>query len=245
MRKVHLVLCLAVLLATTGVIAQEQPLVSVLTVHVQLGQQQAFETGLRDLWTEFKKAGLARPIFVSGGVGGEYSFAAQYSDWADFGVANGKIQTAYAGAPGVLGALTKTQTHTDWEMWAARPDLSHAPAAPRVADSDMTYTQVTLLRVHPEHTAAFEATLKEGMALRKKHSIGDAANTFQLAAGADAPAYAILVGAKDQADYHVQNAKNVETMGEGWQAYIAKLGPMMRNIENQPSFALPELAYQP
>ena len=245
LRKALLVLCLGALLATTAAVAQDQQLASVLTVHVKLGHQQDYDSSLMGLWKSFKKAGVDRPILVSNGDGGTYSFVAFYSSWSDFAAANAKVQAGFAGASDVLPGLQKTLTHSDWEMWAARPDLSYVPDNPRVPDSDQTYTRVVLLRPHADHAVVLGETLKEGMALRKKHGIRDAASVFQLAAGANAPAFAILIGAKDEVDYHVQNAKNLEAMGDAWQTYVGKVGAMLRDFENQNFFARPDLAYQP
>ena len=82
-------------------------------------------------------------------------------------------------------------------------------------------------------------------ALRKRQGIRDGNAVFQLAVGAGAPALAILIGAKDEVDFHVQNAKNREKMGDAWQTYLRKTGPMLRDIEFQSSNARPDLAYQP
>ena len=242
-----LVLPILVLAAATACAAQDEApaLFGVLTVHVKPGQQQDFDADLMNLWTAFKKAGLDRQIDVGNELGGPYTFVVGYSSWSDFGAVNETVNSAYESAPDVLLALQKAQTHSDLEVWAARPDLSYVPDSPRVADSDQTYSRIVLLYPHPEHSLDLEGAMKEVNAVRKEEGIRDGRAVFELAVGAGQPAFAILIGAKDEVDSLVQGAENRDKMGDAWQTYLRKTGPMLRDIEFRSSNARPDLAYPP
>lgn len=246
-RRALLCLGLVGLLLGPAAIAQETQLVSVLTVHVQPGHQQAYEAGLKDLWKAFKKAGADRPIFVSSGLNdlGTYNFAVLFSSWGDFDAWNEKIQSAYAAAPDVMQSLQQTSSHFDFQMWTALPDQSYTPATPRLQDSEIGYTRVAFLYPHPAKAQAVQEAMKEAVAMRKKHGLPDATRAYALAMGADGPAIAVLIDAKDEADFAMQNAKAQEKLGAEWDAYVAKVGPMLRNVEFRASAPRPDLAYQP
>jgi hypothetical protein len=68
---------------------------------------------------------------------------------------------------------------------------------------------------------------------------------YQLAMGSDGPAYAIILGAKDAADFYTQNAKETAAMGADWQAYLDKAGPYLRRVEYVMSQARPDLLFTP
>ena len=144
-----------------------------------------------------------------------------------------------------MDSLQKTISHNDWEMWAARPDLSYVPAKPRLSPEEQMFTRIVFLRPHPQHALAFEEVMKEAAALRKKHGIGDASMAWQLAAGADGPAYALLISGKNEADFYAHSEATLEKMGADWQALSAKGGPMLRELSYSSTVLRPDLAYSP
>ena len=116
--------------------------------------------------------------------------------------------------------------------------------SPRLAIQEQGFTRLALLYPHPAHAQAFEAVLEERAALRKKHG-ADGVDVVQLVIGRDGPAYAVLIGAKDEVDYLTQAAKEQQKMGAEWKASIDKSGPMLRRVEFVTGLARPELYYQP
>ena len=107
----------------------------------------------------------------------------------------------------------------------------------------MGFSRIAL--VYPEPGSPYDEALKENKALREKHGLGTGTEVYELAMGADGPAYAIILGGKDASDFYAQNAKETAAMGADWQAYLQKNGPKLRRVEYQSSVARPELGYTP
>ena len=247
-KRLFATLVLTVLIATPVALAQDPPqMVSVLTVHTKLGHQQHYEGLLADIWGAFRKAGLDVPIQVSSGVSapGDYVFAVPISGLAQLDEVNAKVQSAYASIPKVMEEIQGTITHQDQSVWVARPDLSYSPSSARLSADEAAFTRVTFIYPHPEHALHFEGQLQKSAALRKKHGISDGTAVFQLVIGADAPAFAVLVNAKDEVDFAVAAAKTTEKLGAGWQAILQESGPMIRRLEYSTSAARPGLAFTP
>lgn len=240
-------LTLATLIALPAAVAQDAGMVRVLDVHVQLGHQQHYESLIPQLWDAFKKGGVSFPVFVSAGVSdvGTYTFVVPFNSFADLDAQEQAVSKAFAGAPGVMGELQAISTGQDQSIWAMRPELTYTPETPRLAMEEQRFTRIALLYPHPAKAQEFETVLKEAAEVRKKHGIADGTTVAQLVIGTDAPAYAVLIGAKDEADFHAQAAKSNEKMGADWQAIVAKGGPMLRKIEYSSMVERPDLNYQP
>jgi hypothetical protein len=240
------VLCVA-LLAVAPVVAQETPMVRVITTHIQLGHQQHLESLVPKLWEGFKKAGATMPVFVSAGVSdpGAYTFVVPMTSFADLVAQEQAFGKAFASDPKLTAEMFGITTSVDDEIWGSRSELGYVPEKPRLQMTEQGFGRIALIYVHPAQTEAFEATLKERSALRKKHGITDAVDVAQLIIGADGPAYALIMGAKDEVDFYTQNAKNVAKMGAEWQAVLDKSGPMVRRVEFVTSVARRALDYQP
>jgi hypothetical protein len=246
-RKVGLCLSVLAIGSLPAALAQDPGLVSVLDIHVQPGHGEQYESAITKLWAAFKKTGVATPITVSTSADepNTYTFVAQVASFAEFGTLRDSVNKAFASVPQVMAELQGMTMSQDQSIWAPRPDLSYVPANPRLKDSEMGFTRVVFLYPQPNQVPAFEAALLAGVATRKKHGITDGTNVGQLVIGPNAPAYAILVGAKDEADSYAQQAKNVEKMGADWQAYVDKLESTERHLEISGATALPALSYQP
>ncbi len=241
-------LTLAALAMTPMALAQEPPAaVSVLTVHTKLGQQPQYETSLKDIWAAFKKAGLTKPIFVGSGVSepGVYTFAVPLANLSDMDSVNATIGQAYASIPSVMQKINTSVNSWDQEVWLARADLSYTPATPRVPDPEQGFTRIVFLYPYPDQVQAFEGVMKEANALRKKYNLGDATAAYSLSIGSDGPAFAVLIGAKDEADFFVENAKALAKMAADWQPLMQKSGPMLRKIAYASEAARNDLGYTP
>jgi hypothetical protein len=223
------------------------PMFSVLTVHTQLGSQAAYEAGLAEIWKAFKTAGLGAPIFVRTSVEnpGTYTFAVPVASWAEFGEVSAKAQAGYASIPAAMQKIDATQTSTRQEMWITREDLWYRPAKPRLQDGEVGFTRVAFVYPHPAKALAFEAALKEFVATRKKHGLASGTEVYELAMGSEGPAYGIIVGGKDQADFIAQNAKELAAMGADWQAYLDKVGPYVRRVEFESYLERSDLYFTP
>ena len=240
------ILCMA-LLAAAGAVAQETPMVRVITTHIQLGHQKHLESVLPKFWEAFKKAGATMPVFISAGVSdpGAYTWVIPMTSFADIGAQEQAFGKAFASIPEIAGEMFAMTTSVDDEIWASRSDLGYVPDSPRLQMTEQGFGRVALIYVQPAQTMAYEAILKERVAMRKKHGITDGYDVAQLIIGADGPAYAIISGAKDEVDFYAQNAKNTAKMGADWQASLEKSGPMVRRVEYVTSLARPALGYQP
>jgi hypothetical protein len=244
--KLQLVLLSLVCLLAPVASAQDAPsFVWVGTVRTQIGSQQAYEAGAPEILKAFKAKGLKVPIFASTSMEepGTYSFAMPIASWAEFGEESAKIQAAYESAAAVFAKTLGTITSWTQEMWVARPDLSYRPAKPRLQDSEMGFSRIIL--VYPQADASYDEAFGEANALRAKHALGTGTEVYELAMGADGPAYAVILGGKDASDFYAQSAKETAAMGADWQAYLQKNGPKLRRVEYQSSVARPDLGYTP
>ena len=247
-KRVLAALCVLASMTLTGARAQEQPsMVRVVTDHVQLGHQQHYESLIPKLWQAFRKAGSTAPVFVSAGVSdpATYIFVAPIASFADIDAQEKIVGRALAAVPELVAELSGIVTSTDQEVWLDRSDLAYVPAAPRLEEAEQGFLRIALLYPYPSQTQAFETVLEERAALRKKHGITEAVGVAQMLIGPDGPAYATLVGAKDEVDFYAQNAKDTQKMGAEWQASLAKGGPMLRRVEFVTTSARPALTYQP
>ena len=228
-------------------LAQEPQMASVLTVHTKLGHGPHYEAQLKKIFAAFKKHGVDRPIQVSTSTSdpGVYSFLSTFSDWADFGAFNAKIQQAYASIPEVMQETQGTFTHTEQSVWAFRPDLAYSPSNPRIGQGEAGFTRLTFFYPHPEHALEFEARMKEFLALNKKHGNPNATNAAALVMGPEWPAYVVAGYGKDQADLYAEGAKWQGKMQAEWNALAAKAGPMIKRIEYSSSTPRPDLNYTP
>lgn len=245
---INALLLAAVVLASSPAVAQESGgFVRVVTTHIQLGQQKHLESLLPKLWAAFAKAGVATPSFVSAGVSdpSAYTFVMPMSSLADLAAQEEQLGKAFGTDPALTGEVFGITTSIDDEIWAARPDLSYAPASPRLPMTEQRFVRLALLYAVPGQTPALEAELAARNEIRKKHGIPTAANVVQLIVGLDGPVYAILISAKDEADFYTQNAKDVAKMGAEWQASLDKTGPMLRRVEFTTFNERPELNYMP
>jgi hypothetical protein len=233
------------LLAPVASAQDAPPFVSVLTVRTQIGSQQTYEAAGAEVLKAFKAKGLKVPIFASTSMEepGAYSFAMPVASWAEFGAENAKLLAAFESIPAVMAKVNATITSWSQEMWVARPDLSYRPAKPRLQDSEMGFSRIAL--VYAEADSSYDEALKENKALREKHGLGTGTEVYELAMGADGPAYAIILGGKDASDFYAQSAKETAAMGADWQAYLQKNGPKLRRVEYLSSLARPDLGYTP
>jgi hypothetical protein len=228
-------------------VSAQEGLVRVTTVRVQLGHQKHFESLIPKITEALKKLGDKHQYFVSAGVSepGAYVFVTPIKDFADLGAQQKALMDAFASIPEVGAELDGITTSVDDEIWLDRPDLGYVPANQRVAPEAQMYTRVAILHAVPSQAMALEAVLKERAALRKKHGLTDAIGVAQLLIGADGPAYAVILGAKDEVDFYTQLNKDAQKMGAEWQASLDKAGPMVRSIEFATSTSRPALDYRP
>ncbi len=246
--KLFCLLIVMALLSAPMALAQEQQMASVLTVHTKLGHGQHYEGLLAKIFAAFKKHGVDRPIQVSTSTSdpGAYSFLMMFSDWAEFGAINAKIQQAYASIPEVMQETQGTFTHSEQSIWAMRSDLAYQPAKPRIGAGEAGFTRLTFFYPHPEHALAFEGMMKEFQALNKKHGNPNATNAAALImGGAEWPAYVVAGAGKSQADLFAEGAKWQGKMQAEWNALAAKAGPMLKHIEYSSSTPRPDLSYSP
>lgn len=246
-RKILTWFCLGATAVVPVAFAQEAGMVRVIAAHVQFGHQQHYESVIPRMWEAFEEAGVTGPIFVSSGVSEPdvYTFVVPVASFAQLDANQAATSKAFASAGDVVAEIQGMTTGVDQSIWAMRPDLGYAPETPRVAETEAGFTHATFLYPHPGKALAFEGIIKEASELRKKHGITDAVAVGQLVIGDGGPAYAVIIDAKDQADYYAHAAKVAEKMGEDWQALIAKAGPMLKGLENQSWTPRPDLAYQP
>lgn len=246
-KRVPVWLCLSLMVVAPPLVAQDGGMVRVIAAHVQFGHQQHYESVIPRMWEAFKEAGVANPVFVASGVSdpATYTFVVPAANFAALDSGQAAAAKAYASATDVVAEIQEMTTGVDQSIWAMRPDLGYTPETPRIAESEAGFTHGTFLYPHPGKAQAFEGIIKEASELRKKHGITDAVAVGQLVIGDGGPAYVVMTGAKDQADYYAHAAMTAEKMGEDWQALIAKAGPMLRGLENQSWAPRPDLSYQP
>ena len=110
----------------------------------------------------------------------------------------------------------------------ATPAISHHAAAE--FDTD------TVLR--------YEGVIKEFVELSAEKGVSDGFGVALNVTG-EGPRYTIRTLARSEADYHAQNEKNLQLLGDEGLALRNKAGAMIHRIEFSGSLRRPDLSYQP
>lgn len=234
-----LLLALAPLALAQG----DPPMVRVVTVHTDLAHSQDFEEGMKKLAKIAAKQENRDLAFVGSLVTqpGSYDLVFPLTSLEDIAKQEERGTKLFAEMGEAAGKMLAAAKSFDSSVYRWRSDLSFSPATPRVADSDTGYTRIVTLYPHPAKAAAVEALIKKGSEIRKKHGINDAIGAYQMILGADGPAYVLLIGAKNEADFYANQAKTMEKMSEDWGQLMAESGPLLRKVSYSSSVPRPDL----
>ena len=248
MRRTMILAVAAALILTPLALAQDEapPMMAVTVVDVQLGHVPRFEAARKELWKGHEKVGVDWPVNVSQSMHdpGSYGIVTMIDSLGQMDERRPKMEAGWQAASGAMGTLMEAAT--TWESWVMRshPELSYTPEDPRLSEDEAPYWHMTTLHVDPAQMDAFEAVVKEWGAMAAKHGMRDGYSVWTSVMG-DGPAYSVLMWAKDPADYWTQTMANEKKFGEDRLALMAKMGPMIRDIEYAYGMSRPDLSYQP
>lgn len=125
------------------------------------------------------------------------------------------------------------------------PSLSYTPANPRLKPEEMSYFHFDLYYVQPGREAEADAVAREFVELFRRKGIPDGYRLFKVALGAEMPMLAVLVGARDAADYQAQDAKARQTLGQEGAALFQRAFALSRRFESHDGWWRADLSLPP
>ena len=241
-------LALPILAVPTACAPQDEApaYLSVFIAHTKLGQSAPYEDAVKELWTAMKKAGADFPVFATQSTSnpGDYAFVTQLSSMADIDAQNATFEEVFGQDPSLGAGLDQNQNGHDNVIIALRPDLSYRPENPRLTEDEQKFSWITALYAKPEHALALEGLIKEFAELSASKEVSDGFGVALNVTG-EGPRYTIRTLARSEADYHAQNEKNNQLMGEEAVELRDKAGAMIHKIEYSSGLLRPDLSYQP
>ncbi|HEX7186210.1 MAG TPA: hypothetical protein VF756_30575 [Thermoanaerobaculia bacterium] len=125
------------------------------------------------------------------------------------------------------------------------PSLSYTPANPRLKPEEMSYFHYDLYYVQPGREAEADAVAREFVELFRKKGIPDGYRLFKVLMGAEMPMLAVMVGAKDAADYQVQDAKTRQILGQEGMTLFQRAFTLSRRFESHNGWWRADLSLPP
>ncbi len=240
MKNRALFLIVLMCLVSAASAQQEGQLFRIVSFDVQLGQQPQWESALQAMMAA---TGSTYPVFASVRADrpGSYTLAMPIADLNEIAAQGAALQKAADKKPQLMADVTRHTQSISTRVVRARPDLSYAPASPRVAAGEAAYTRAVWLSPHPAKAADAEAMLKELGKIYAKKGLSDSLNVFEQVLGADGPLYVVRVPARDAADAAAQSAKNNALVEKEFLALQKKYGAVMRKVEYRGYVSRPDL----
>ena len=241
-----LTLTCALLVSSLAVAQAAGPLVRLTQVSVKPGQTIAYESAVKELFTEMGNSGQTRAIAASVSDRGLYGYLMIFTDFADVQA----FETASEANQSAAGAASRKRVDDASEFSSSfflqvRPDLSYTPANPRIKESEVGFTRLTLLYLERGSETRADELMGKFLALAKSKNLPNAYTAGYAVTGEELPLLYVAVGAKDAADSYAQQAKIQEMLGEEFGALQAQFGPILRRIENVNITARPDLSFSP
>jgi hypothetical protein len=251
-KRLRLLLQAALALAAGAGFAQEHP--SVYLIHqevVKPSMVQAYEAAAKEFAAMVVRNKALVPHFTYAALAGDdfvYTYVAPIPNSSgidairqDFGQLAQKEGPAFAELMKREGA--SQEYVKEWVVGLA-PELSYAPAAPRLRREDMRYFHYDVYYVMADRGAEADALCKEFLAFFKSKNIPNGYRVFKPQVGPEMPAIIVEVGAKDPTDYETQSANDRVTLGEAGKALFAKAFAITRRFESRGAWLRPDLSPQ-
>ena len=122
------------------------------------------------------------------------------------------------------------------------PELSYAPAEPRLESGRVRYYHYGFYYVIPGREPEVEALGQEYLKLFKAKGVKNGYTIYKAVMGADMPYYFVSEGALDAADFAAEDAKTAAAVGPELQALGARLMALTRRYETREAVPRPDLS---
>jgi len=124
-----------------------------------------------------------------------------------------------------------------------RPDLSYAPATPRLRLEERRFVPWQFYYIDAAHTDEAEQVAKDYVALFKSKNIGDSFSVYQVMSGNDLPLYVAAAAGKSAADFYSNDERINSMLGADVRPLQARVLSYTRKYEVKDGTARPELSY--
>jgi hypothetical protein len=144
--------------------------------------------------------------------------------------------------PDLMKRAGDATDHVRDSVIVTAPELSYAPATPRLKPEEMPYRHFDLYYLRPGTEPEADAVAADFQKLFKAKAIPDGYTLYKVVLGPDMPLYVVTVGALDAADYHAQDAKMRTTLGAEGAALFGRAFALTRRFETREGTFRPDLS---
>jgi len=140
----------------------------------------------------------------------------------------------------------RSNTATDYfesGFYVHRPDLSYEPANPRLSEEEAQMVHWDFWYALPDKTDDLEAVAKEFVELYTSKGLDTGWNVYQAITGGDLPLYVVSVLARNEADFHANEARLNELAGAEAEKLGMKALKAARRVEPFIGWFRPDLSY--
>ena len=215
------------------------------TDHVSVANAAAYEAAVKEVTDKIAatEEGKKLQYFALSGQGG-YSYVIPMGELAEFSQKNQDFMAATNAVGGmqVWDASNKLVDHGSGALIVSRPDLSYAPAAPREAEKSGLFRLHEWWYIRPGHEMEIEEVARKVAALYAEKEADTGFRIYQAVTGEDLPLYLVSVAAVDAADYHNNDTRLNELLGEAGQKLIQEAMGLARRVERTSAMIRPDLS---
>ena len=175
-----------------------------------------------------------------------YSYVSPIPNLAGMDAINGDFGALVQAAGPALSDLNKrggvAMERVDETVIQRLPELSYAPAEPRLESGRARYYHYGFYYVIPGREPEVEALGQEYLKLFKAKGVKNGYTIYKAVMGADMPYYFVSEGALDAADFEAEDAKTAALVGPELQALGARLMALTRRYETREAVPRPDLS---
>ncbi len=128
-------------------------------------------------------------------------------------------------------------------FYVHRSDMSYQPETPRLAEDEVRFVHWDFWYAIPGKAEALEEVAREFVALYKSKSLDTGWNVYQAVTGNDLPLYVVAVGARNEADFHANEARLNELAGKEAEALQQKALKSARRVEPMVGWMRPDISF--
>jgi hypothetical protein len=167
-----------------------------------------------------------------------------FADFAEIGEAFDAVAEEIGEPWKEAGERSNTAAdHFESGFYVHRPDLSYEPANPRLGEGEARMVHWDFWYALPDKTEDLEAVAKEFVELYVSKGLDTGWNVYQAITGGDLPLYVVSVLAKDEADFHANEARLNEIVGAEAEKLGMKALKAARRVEPFIGWFRPDLSY--
>jgi hypothetical protein len=167
-----------------------------------------------------------------------------FSDFSDIGDAFDAVAEEVGAPWKAAGDRSNTAAdHFESGFYVHRPDLSYEPANPRLSEEEAQMVHWDFWYALPDKTDDLEAVAKEFVELYTSKGLDTGWNVYQAITGGDLPLYVVSVLARNEADFHANEARLSELAGAEAEKLGMKALKAARRVEPFIGWFRPDLSY--